>query len=202
MLPTAECTDPFDAVHFLSDDDRASYADLALRFRRFAEQHKHSGLSDFTDQLQTVQKFICHSEAQQSVRALACGLFFGPGFILVNTNRLKNLFVRSKSGMNNYFQRLGYDVMRPSNEIVDLFEALMPELDQRAFQIKQWCLRIEAKNCKTTFPSHIPAAIADGFERERIPVRPPQADSPVTFPLDVRSLLNREPSHTQKKGVA
>jgi hypothetical protein len=179
--------DPFDAINFLFDDDRASYAGLSTRFSM--GQRKHSGVIDFAEQLQAVYKFICSSENQQSLRALACGILFGPGFILVNTNRAKTLFLRSKSGMNNCFQKLGYDVMRPSNQIVDLFESLMPQIDQRVFQIKQWCVRVETKSCKITFPSHIPAEIADRFEKERIPVRP------VTFPLDVRLLLTRKPAH-------
>jgi hypothetical protein len=199
MLRLTESANPFDPANFLSDDDYAAYTDLTVRFRLFLEEHKHSRLGDFTNQLLTVHKFICYSDTQQSFRALACGVFFGPGFILVHTNRLKTLFLRSKSGMNNCFQRLGYDVMRPSNDIIDLFGGLMPKLDQRAFQIKQWCLRIETKISKTSFPSHIPPAIADNFERKRIPVRPQvsQAGPVMIFPLDVHFLLNRKPSCAQ-----
>jgi hypothetical protein len=113
--------------------------------------------------------------------------------------------------MNNCFQRLGYDVMRPSNEIVALFEQLLPDLDPRAFQTKQWCLRIETASSKTTFPSHIPPAIADTFVTERIPkgrdVKPPGPKLPEPkppepkdiSPLDVRYLLNRDPPGTEKK---
>jgi hypothetical protein len=132
---------------------------------------------------------------------MLCGIFFGPGFILVNTYRLKNLLVRSKSGMNNCFQRLGYDVMRPSNEMISLFEQLLPDLDQSAFQPKQWCLRIETESCKRQFESHIPAAIAATFETERIPQKSEQKPTP-TSPdlslLDVRFLLNRDPRDPQK----
>jgi hypothetical protein len=185
----------------LSAEDQSAHRDLAVRFRAFIQAHKHSGLSDFVDQLQSIHQFICRSPVGQSVRAMACGVFFGPRFILVNTNRLKELVSRSKSGMNNCFQRLGYDVMRPSNEIIALFGQLLPNLDPRAFQTKQWCLRIETEISKKTFPSHIPPEIADSFETERIPrvhdVKPPESKD--ISPLDVRFLLNRAPPGGEKK---
>jgi hypothetical protein len=194
--PPADCIS-----QFLSADDRCAYRDLVVRFRAFIQTHKHSRLPDFVDQLQSIHQFICRSQAAQSLRAMVCGVFFGPGFILVNTNRLKEILVRTKSGMNSCFQRLGYDVMRPSNEIVALFGQLLPDLDQRAFQLKQWCLRIETDDSKTKFPSHIPPAIADAFETERIPKGGDarhQEEKNIS-PLDVRSLLNRDPHGAKKK---
>jgi hypothetical protein len=188
-------------AQFLSLDDRSAYRDLVVRFRHFVQVHKHSGLPDFANELASIHSFICRSEANQSTRAMICGIFFGPGFILVNTYRLKDLLVRSKSGMNNCFQRLGYDVMRPSNEIISLFEQLLPDLDQTAFQVKQWCLRIETESCKSKFVSHIPGEIAATFETERIPQKTdakPTPASPDLSPLDVRFLLNRDPRDSQK----
>jgi hypothetical protein len=181
----------------LSKEDHSAYLELSARFRRLADARPHSGLKEFSDQLTAVHGFICRSPINQSLRAMACGIFFGPGFILVNTHRFKNLLIRSKSGMNSSFQRLGYDVMRPSSEIVGLFQRLLPSFDPQVFQVNKWCLRIETDTSTMSFKSHIPDIIAATFETDRIlpkqDVRQPP-ESPVdVFPLDVRLLLNREP---------
>jgi hypothetical protein len=190
-------------LQFLPPDDQCAYSDLSVRFREFSQFKKRSGLHDFADQLTSVHDFICLSDARQSIRALVCGIFFGPRFILVNTYRLKDLLQRSKSGLNNCFQKLGYDVMRPSNEIIGLFEKLMPEIDLHAFQIKQWCLRIETEMCKFTYAPHVPLEIAMTFEQERIPIKletqPPEVSEPAVCPLDIRFLLNRDPPDVYKK---
>jgi hypothetical protein len=176
---------------FLSRGDHVAYADLASEFQRFSQTHRHSGLEDFTEQISLIRDFICRSDASQSARAMICGIFFGERFILVNTSRLKALVSRSKSGMNSCFQRLGYDVMRPSNEMIGLFQKLLPDVDQRAFQIKQWCLRIETANSKVKYESHIPQHLLDTFEAARIPAKEPLRICGA--PFDIRALLNRAP---------
>jgi len=176
---------------YLAPQDQAAYLELCSKFRRIQQTHKHAGSEDFAEQIASVHSFICRTETDQSLRAMICGIFFGRRFILVNTLRLKDLLRRSKSGMNGCFQRLGYDVMRPSNEIIGLFEKLLPDLDRRAFQVKQWCLRIETESSKVRWESHIPTAIANTFEAERIPVKE-EAPAAVS-PLDIRWLLNRDP---------
>jgi hypothetical protein len=173
----------------LTADDRTAYFALCSKFLRFEQTHNHSGPEEFYEQIAAVHDFICRSDYDSSLRAMICGIFFGGRFVLVNTLRLKDLLRRSKSGMNGCFQRLGYDVMRPSNEIVQLFDKLLPDVDQRAFQIKQWCLRIETRTSKVTWSLHIPAEIVMTFEVQRIPPR----NQAQAWPLDIRCLLNREP---------
>jgi hypothetical protein len=176
---------------FLSNQDYNAYVELAAHFQRFVQTHRHSGLDEFTEQITAIHDLICRSDASQSLRAMICGIFFGQGFILVNTCRLKFLVRRSKSGMNSWFQRMGYDVMRPSNAVIDLFQKLLPDFDQRAFQPKQWCLRIETENSKVKFESHIPKHLLENFEADRIPLKDPGPVSP--SPFDIRALLNRDP---------
>jgi hypothetical protein len=178
-------------AQFLSRQDYNAYIELAAHFQRFVQTHRHSGLEEFTEQITATHDFICRSDTSQSLRAMICGIFFGQRFILVNTCRLKFLVRRSKSGMNSWFQRLGYDVMRPSNAVIDLFRKLLPDFDQRAFQPKRWCLRIETENSKVKYESHISKHLLDNFEAERIPVRDPRPATP--SPFDIRALLNRYP---------
>jgi hypothetical protein len=190
---------------FLSAEDRSAYDDMAARFQAVIEAKPHSGLKEFSEQITSVHGFIRRSEVSQSLRAMVCGIFFGPRFILVNTSRLKNLLGRSKSGMNNHFQKLGYDVMRPSNEIIGLFQRLLPHMAPQLFQLNKWCLRIETDGSKMTFLSHIPDEIAATFETERISPKAEQGQKGTErfradlFPWDLRCLLNRDPPNVPPK---
>jgi hypothetical protein len=182
---------PNPIIEFLSKDDHTAFSALSSQFRNFLHSRRHAGMAEFSAQLTALHTFICRSPTNQSLRAMACGIFFGRGFILVNTLRLKELLIRSKSGMNHCFQVLGYDVMRPSKDLQSLFQMLLPSLDEQAFQLRQWCLRIETDGSIATFMSHIPESIAASFEVGRIPARdPPVRDA---APEDIRWLLNREP---------
>jgi hypothetical protein len=90
-----------------------------------------------------------------------------------------------------------------SNEIITLFEQLLPDFNQWAFQAKQWWLRLETDDCKIMFASHIPLAIAETFEKERIPVKKEAKTDELLkteiSPLDVRFLLNRDPPQVHKR---
>jgi hypothetical protein len=178
-------------LDFLPAEDRNAYFEMLSSFRRLIAPQRRPRLPDFSAQLKALHEFICRSPINQSVRAMICGIFFGRGFILVHTVRLKELLVRSKSGLNHCFQGLGYDVLRPSNDLSILFRILMPTLDTQLFQLRQWCLRIETENSTITFASHIPDEAVATFEVDRIPVKEAAPREP--FLLDVRWLLNREP---------
>jgi hypothetical protein len=194
MLPH-DFTNPTDCITYLLNalpkEDSSDYLELASTFRELNAARRHIGMTDFPEQLKSLHAFITSSPLHQSIRSMLCGTFFGSGFILVNTFRLKELLVRSKSGMNHCFQTLGYDVMRPSKDLNALFQMLLPTMDARSFQLRQWCIRIETDNSTLTFSSQIPEAAAATFEVGRLP---PKEDALKNgSPLDVRWLLNREP---------
>jgi hypothetical protein len=128
---TWDCTKNAACVNGLLDtlpkEDQGAYLDLSSKFRWLVQARRHGWMSEFAEQLRSLHAFICRSPANQSVRAMVCGIFFGRDFMLVNTLRLKELLLRSKSGMNKCFQMLGYDVMRPSKELHSLFQMLPPD---------------------------------------------------------------------------
>ena len=104
-------------LQLLPKEDKQAYYDMVNHFRVVTAAHKHSGVKEFHKQLNSAHAFISRSLKDQSLRSMLCGIFFGRGFILVNTARFKDLLCRSKSGMNNCFQKLRYDVMRPSMKL-------------------------------------------------------------------------------------
>lgn len=162
---------------------------------------RHSGLNEFVKHITLVHNFVAKGKNTDALRGIICGVEFGRGFILVNTDRLKKVLFRSKSCMNGCFQRLGYDVMRPSHDIVCLFTRLLPNVNPEFFAIRQWCVRLVSDQCTICFRSHLPDSIASSFEAHRIPTQrmfleaEKQAknqtdDKPPTFFFDITALLN------------
>lgn len=189
-------------MSLLPEDDVHAYTNLQNHFQMVISTHKHSGVSQFRKQLEAVHSYILRNHENQAIRAMLCGIFFGREYILVNTARFKDLLYRSKSGMNNCFQKLHYDVMRPSNDIITLFQKLLPRVSQDVCNVNQWCVRLATDQTTVRFAPTIPDSVACSFEIDRIPSqRTPlttestptreKGSAPIANLLDVASLLNK-----------
>ena len=157
-------------LHLLPLEERSQYQHLIDSISQDVQgTRRHSGLTEFVKHISLVHRFIARGNSNDSLRGIVCGVEFGRGFILVNTDRLKKVLFRSKSCMNGYFQRLGYDVMRPSHDIVCLFTRLLPNVNPEFFAIRQWCVRLVGEQSSVCFLSNLPDSIASTFETHRIP---------------------------------
>lgn len=180
--------------------ERSEYQDLIDSISADVQQtRRHSALEEFVKHIRRVHKFIARGNTNDSLRGIVCGVEFGTGFILVNTDRLKKVLFRSKSCMNGCFQKLGYDVMRPSHDIVRLFMQLLPNINPEFFAIRQWCVRIVSDQCSVCFVSNLPEVATRSFETGRIPVQRAPFDSHKALTktmesLDIHALLNRQPA--------
>lgn len=159
-------------LRLLPVEERSQYQTLIESISNDVQKtRRHSGLTEFVKHISLVHRFIARGNSNDSLRGIVCGVEFGRGFILVNTDRLKKVLFRSKSCMNCCFQRLGYDVMRPSHDIVCLFTRLLPNVNPEFFAIRQWCVRLVSEHSSVCFLSNMPDAIASTFEAHRIPTQ-------------------------------
>ena len=193
-----------EVVRLLPLEERAEYQSLVNSISSDVQKTRmHSGLTEFVKHISLVHRFIARGNSNDALRGIVCGVEFGRGFILVNTARLKNVLFRSKSCMNGCFQRLGYDVMRPSHDIVCLFTRLLPNVNPEFFALRQWCVRLVGEESKVCFLSNLPDSIASSFEMHRIPSQrllhesqrmeakaTEENEKPPISLLDIRSLLN------------
>jgi hypothetical protein len=193
-------------LRLLPVEERGQYQHLVESIASDVDQaKKHSSLTEFIKHITLVHGFIARGNLNDPLRGIVCGVEFGRGFILVNTDRLKKVLFRSKSCMNGCWQRLGYDVMRPSHDIVCLFTRLLPNVNPEFFAIKQWCIRLVSEESRICFVSNLPDTMTHAFEIQRIPnqkvlLQPHKTIADVVredvenFSLwDVHSLLNRKP---------
>jgi hypothetical protein len=195
-----------ETLRLLPVEERGQYQSLVESIATDVNvSRKHSSVTEFIKHITRVHTFILRGNQNDSLRGVACGIEFGRGFILVNTDRLKKILSRSKSCMNGCWQRLGYDVMRPSHDIVCLFTRLLPNVNPELFAIKQWCIRLVSDECRVCFVPNLPDAIAQAFEVERIPaqkllvqektVAEVAREEAAEIPLwDLHALLNRKPA--------
>jgi hypothetical protein len=192
-------------LRLLPVEERGQYQTLVESIAVDVDQsRKHSSLVEFVKHVTQVHRFITRGNMNDPLRGVVCGVEFGRGFILVNTDRLKKILFRSKSCVNGCWLRLGYDVMRPSNDVVSLFMRLLPNVNPEFFAIKQWCIRLVSDESRVCFVPNLPDGIARAFESERIPSHKMILDAPKTLAevaqdesgdiklWDVQSLLNRK----------
>jgi hypothetical protein len=199
-LPPHATVDP-ELLKLLSLDERGHYGAMIYAISTDVQRtHKHSGVSEFVKHMSVVHDFIARGGVDDVLRGVVCGVEFGRGFLLVNTDRLKKVLFRSKSCMNGYFQRLGYDVMRPSQDIVCLFSRLMPNVNPELFAIRQWCVRLVGDRSIVFFAANLPETLSLHFHPEITETRRFVTLSQAAAPpkpefnfLDIDSLLNRRP---------
>jgi hypothetical protein len=174
----------------LSLEDRTEYEGLLNTISRDMQQ-KQTGIPSFINHLSLVHKFVRRGNAGDALRGLVCGVEFGPGFFFVHTTRLKKVLSRSKSCLNGCFQRVGYDVIRSSQEIVSLFGHLFPNVNPELFALRQWCVRLAREGTALSFTPSLPESFCETLQT--VPWVPhksdPKSHEKANF-LDIRSLLN------------
>ena len=136
---------PFDEPLFeqLTPFDKSEYFRI-LNFFAFADDKnkRNCGLRTFIHHLSIIHRFVVQGNQHDVIRGIVCGIEFTPFALLLNTGRLKKLMCRSKSCMNGCFQRLGYQVFRPSRDMASIFAQIYPKYTSAPnFIGRQWCIR-------------------------------------------------------------
>lgn len=200
-----------DIINLLSIDERIQYNCLVDSISKDVQRVKRCGLSEFIAHVGRVNDFINRTSINSALRGIVCGIEFGKGFILVNTGRFKKVLSRSKSCLNGCFQRLGFDVMKPSHDLIFLFNKLLPNVKIEYFAIRQWCVRLINEESSLCFLPNLTDEATIGFEMQRIPSQKQMFDNFIKNQkqkkenqfdfqvFDIRSLLNRKPIEKEPK---
>lgn len=91
----------------LSGVDREILQSMTTRWT--SANHHATKHDNFIVQLRTLHHFIGSRDDGTSLRALACGIFFGGHIIIVETRRLDDTMGRSKSTVNALMRELGFE---------------------------------------------------------------------------------------------
>lgn len=170
-------TDPL--VLALPFQDQCEFLRLTTFFRFASDRNKRNmALSTFQKHIQLIQNFVCHGDYLDFDRGLACGVEFGPNYMLVNTKRLKLFMGRSKSCLNGCFHKCGYGVARISSEDNQIISEFSRRFGRPLPQPRQWCIRSNDPAI-TTSQSEIQSDTEIEIE-------------PMESFLDIRNLLNKK----------
>lgn len=181
----------------LPASDQVEYFNLMNFFNYTDDRNKRNlGMSTFIKHLNTIHDYICKGDANDAFRGLVCGIEFSQNSFLINTSRLKKLMCRSKSCMNGCFQKLGYVVCRPSQDISSIFAQILPRLNPHWFSTRQWCVRKASEMSSAHFTPNINVDI---FPHETVSPLPsittlehiplPITSNPI---FDITNLLNKK----------
>lgn len=176
----------------MTEQDQKEYLSLFNFFISCDEKNKRNhGMDTFIAHLIKVHRFISQKNSLDIFRGFVCGIEFGSGFIIVNTKRLKRLMVRSKSCINGSLQKLGFQMTRKQQDVSGFFKDILPGVDSRLCNSRQWCVRIRTHESPICFVSFLPPLITlrYGFPKPCDDYYSDDED-PIIF-LDVKMLLNR-----------
>lgn len=170
-------TDPL--VLALPFPDQCEFLRLSAYFKFASDRNKRNmAITSFQKHIQLIQNFVCRGDFMDFDRGLACGVQFGPNYMLVNTKTLKRFMGRSKSCLNGCFHKCGYGVARISTDDNQIVADFSRRYGRQLPQPRQWCIRSNDPSITTT-----QSEVQSDVEIEIEPVE--------TF-LDIRNLLNRK----------
>ena len=170
-------TDPL--VLALTFPDQCEFLRLSAYFKFASERNKRNmAISTFQKHIQLIQNFVCRGDYMDFDRGLACGVQFGPNYMLVNTKRLKTFMGRSKSCLNGCFHKCGYGVSRISSDDNQVITEFSRRFGRALPQPRQWCIRSNDPSV-TTAQSGIQSDAEIEIE-------------PIECILDIKNLLNKK----------
>ena len=171
-------TDPL--VLALPFPDQCEFLRLTAYFKYASDRNKRNmALNTFQKHLGLIQNFVCRGDYQDFDRGLACGVMFGPNYMIVNTKRLKKFMGRSKSCLNGCFHKCHYGVARISSDDNQIITEFSRRFGRALPQPRQWCIRSN--------DPHITTAHSEVQSEAEIEIEPLETI------LDIRTLLNRKP---------
>lgn len=178
--------------HKLDYSDQTEFSKVVTYFQLADDRNKRNfGMSTFIKHLNIIHHYVVTGKSQTQkhwnqkdglkslpepkglknrsayvLRGLSCGILFGNGFLLVNTDKLKRITRRSKSCVNGCFQKLGFGVSRISPDFNGFFAEILQDCitgqQTTAFQNstihqwvnpRQWCIRKASSNAPICFIS-------------------------------------------------
>ncbi|KAH0789437.1 hypothetical protein GPJ56_006649 [Histomonas meleagridis] len=186
----------------LSPQDRQEFFQLMNIFAFSEDRNKRNlGMTTFIKHLSLIHSYICRGDIYDAMRGFVCGIEFGTNSFLINTGKLKKLMFRSKSCMNGCFQKLGYNVCKPSHDMMSLFSQILPGVGTHLLTARQWCARRSSENTRLFFAPNVKIALvlqAANIQQPPTPntseqtpeiVEKSDTNNPL-FMFDIQSLLN------------
>ena len=149
--------------------EQMEFSRICSYFQLVDDRNKRNfGMSTFIKHLNLIHHFVVRDDGGDALRGLVCGVLFGNGFLLVNTDKLKRLTKRSKSCVNGCFQRLGFNVFRETQDLNGFFSKLLPDIDSQLINSRHWCIRKASDDAPICFIASIPLEISArcGFPNE------------------------------------
>ena len=131
--------------NMLPDEDKIQYLELKKKFQDSIKQiNKPRHHSSFVRDLNDICAYVERRDDFVDVRAIVCGIYFGKGFVCINTQQLKRLICRCKSSINNGLQSMGYSSSK--GKIRTILCQTMPHLKEDTHLLRQWTLRGASEN--------------------------------------------------------
>ncbi|OHT17117.1 hypothetical protein TRFO_12638 [Tritrichomonas foetus] len=142
----------------LTYQEQNDFARITTYFQLADDRNKRNfGMTTFIKHLNLIHHFVVRDDGNDALRGIICGILFGSGFLLVNTEKLKRLTRRSKSCVNGCFQKLGFGVYRSVQDLNGFFSGILPEIAPQWINPRHWCIRKANDDAPICFIASLPS---------------------------------------------
>jgi hypothetical protein len=154
----------------LSDDDKQIYVRLSAALGAPMKRDKRGRKAhEFREILSAIDVFQ-HADAENMwKRCLVCGILLFREGVAVNIAQFKRLIWKCRSSINGALAELGYDEVLPRSETTAQLLRLLPALEGRSGEIRQWTIRLPSvRHELAPFPSiaTVPFPFAEPLKNE------------------------------------
>jgi hypothetical protein len=175
----------------LSDTDRFLYVCLKSKVSsNAAKSPRNFRLNTFSENLETIRRFVCRNDKDDSLRGMVCGIHWLRDGLAINIHRLRQLVPKCKSSINGSLQKLGFTVNLSRSECAHAMTSLFPLLKENA-ELRKWTIRKHAGSETIDSPHSNPVherfeISLDGLKKDQPALELPKFDFRCEFDRDIR----------------
>jgi hypothetical protein len=142
------------ALQLLSEADRAAYAHLQVVVARSTfSSPRNQRVKSFAGALDVIRQFVMRDDSEDSLRGMACGLYWLPDGIAVDVHEVRLLVPRCKSSINGSLHKLGYTHSLARLQCAEVLTKIFPLLRQQTAELRKWSIRkVESRKPSVVLP--------------------------------------------------
>lgn len=108
------------------------------------------GITTFVNALNMIINYTNKDDSERYIRCQYCGICqINDETIALNVNKLKNLLGRSKSSINQCFNKYGYYGVSKTTENFKTLVDIIPNLGTDFRELKKWSIRVKYCNSES-----------------------------------------------------
>ena len=125
----------------LTKEDQEGYRRLKKSFSKAGKIGKGQATEIFLKGLEDIRMYVFRKEEDWQIRAYICGIVWYNNLVAVFVKFLAFLLCRSKSSVNDLFNKLNFGTVPPLSQDGQMMRDLFPALNNDPQELRHWTVR-------------------------------------------------------------